>query len=107
MGLSPFQYMPYTQGLVCFGGEPASIPDSFLNAIRHRENELERKGGEYFEEYSRGDQVWIQSGPFTGYEAIFDVRISGQDRVRVLLSMLSDRHVPLEINPRMISSAPA
>jgi transcription antitermination factor NusG len=104
-GFSVFQYMPFTHGLVSFGGEPASVNDSFIHTIRRREDELKRKGTEDLRGYNQGDRVWIQSGPFAGYKAIFDVRLSGQERVRVLLSMLSDRHVALEISPRMISSA--
>ena len=45
-----------------------------------------------------GDRVRIRAGAFSGYEALFDTRISGGDRVRVLLQMLNDRHVPLELN---------
>ena len=45
-----------------------------------------------------GDLVQINSGPFNGYEAIFDARLPGTERVRVLLQFLSDRHVPVELN---------
>ena len=33
-----------------------------------------------------------------GYRAIFDTRIRGTERVRVLLEMLSDRFVPMELD---------
>ena len=42
-----------------------------------------------------GEIVVIQDGPFTGQEAIFDTRISGNERVRVLLSLLRGRQMPL------------
>ena len=49
-----------------------------------------------------GDTVTIQDGPFAGYEAIFDTRLSGQDRVRVLLNLLQKRQMPLELEGRQI-----
>jgi transcriptional antiterminator RfaH len=41
--------------------------------------------------------VKITSGPFAGYEAIFDLRLKGSDRVRVLLDLLR-RQVSVEID---------
>jgi transcription antitermination factor NusG len=103
VGLSTFQYMPYTLGLVSFGGEPAHIPESFIHEMRRRLQDIEREGGLKLEDLNRGDRVWIQEGPFSGYEAIFDARLSGNERVRVLLKMLSDRHVPVELDEGLIS----
>jgi hypothetical protein len=39
----------------------------------------------------------VQAGPFRGYEAIFDRRLSAEDRVRVLFKLLNRRQVALEI----------
>ncbi len=105
MGRSVFQYMPYTYGLVCFGGEPASVPEVLIHKLRRKLSEVEAKGGQTLYELERGDRVWIHDGPFEGYKAIFDARISGFDRVRVLLEMLSDRFVPLEIDAAFIEKA--
>jgi len=52
--------------------------------------------------FQHGDSVLIQDGPFTGYEAVFDTHISGQDRVRVLLGLLQSRQMPIEIASRQI-----
>jgi hypothetical protein len=46
--------------------------------------------------------VVVQDGPFEGYEAIFDVRLPGSERVRILLKMLSDRHLPIELRAGQI-----
>lgn len=97
VGLSTFQYMPYTMGLVCFGGEPAHVPEAAIHAIRRRVGEIAEAGGELFDGLKRGDPVWIQDGPFAGYEAIFDTQISGRDRVRVLLQMISGRNIKIEM----------
>ncbi len=44
----------------------------------------------------------IHSGPFAGYEAIFDLRLSGSERVRVLLKMLNNRNLPIELDSQQI-----
>jgi len=47
--------------------------------------------------------VVISDGPFAGYEAIFDTRLPGSERVRVLLQLLnSQRRVPVELNAGQI-----
>jgi hypothetical protein len=40
----------------------------------------------------------ISEGPFSGYKAIYDERITGSERVRVLLEFLSGKHARLEID---------
>ncbi len=96
-GVSTFAWMPYSNGIVAFGAEPASVPEGLVNAIRRRVDEINAAGGEVFDGLRRGEVVTIQGGPFTGYQAIFDARISGADRVRVLLRLLSKQEVPLEV----------
>jgi transcriptional antiterminator RfaH len=104
-GQSKFNFMPYAIGLVSFGGEPAKVPADFILALRKRIAEIAEAGGELFYDMNKGDPVWITGGPFDGYRAIFDARISGEDRVRVLLEMLSDQLVPLEMNAALIEKA--
>ena len=104
VGLSTFQYMPYTMGLVCFGGEPAHVPEALINAIRLRVGGEITEGGEGItDRFKRNDPVWILDGPFTGYAALFDARLRGSERVRVLLKMISDRLVPVELDAGLIS----
>ena len=98
VGLSTFQWMPHAIGLVTFGGEPAHVPDALIHAIRRRVEEIAAAGGELFDGLRKGDLVKIKGGPFEGYEAIFDTRLDGQERVRVLLRLLSDRSIPLELD---------
>jgi transcriptional antiterminator RfaH len=96
-GISTFQWMPHAIGLVAFGGEPAAVPDNLVHAIRQRVEEIAAAGGEVFDGLQTGDAVRISYGPFEGYEAIFDARIPGSERVRVLLRLLNDRRVPMEL----------
>jgi hypothetical protein len=46
--------------------------------------------------------VWIKDGPLAGYWAIFNTRLPGRDRVRVLLEMLNDRRMPVELSANLL-----
>lgn len=91
VGHSAFQWMPHTLGLVSFGGEPAVVPDHLVHALSQRIAEINAAGGETFDGLKQGDLVRISDGPFRGYEAIFDTRLPGSERVRVLLEFLGNR----------------
>jgi transcription antitermination factor NusG len=101
-GLSVFQWMPFATGLVSFGGEPSVVPDSLIVTIRDRIGEIAEAGGMLFDGLKPGDPVYIHSGPFAGYEAIFDLRVQGSERVRVLLKMLNERKVAIELDAGQI-----
>ena len=60
-------------------------------------DEIAAAGGEFYDGLKPGDPVRISSGPFAGYEAIFDMRLPGSERVRVLIQMLTDRNMPVEL----------
>ena len=97
VGLSTFKWLPHTTGLISFGGEPSAVPDNLIYAIMRRVKEISDAGGEVFDDLHKGDVVLIEYGPFEGYEAIFDIRLPGTERVRVLLKFLSDRYVSVEL----------
>ncbi len=103
VGMSAFQWMPHSMGLVCFGDEPAIVPDNLVVAIQKRVDDIAAAGGEVFDGLNRGDKIVISDGPFAGYEAIFDARVPGSERVRVLLQLLNNkRQVPLELGANQI-----
>lgn len=102
VGISTFQWMPHSIGLVSFGGDPAHVPDNLINALQKRVNQINEAGGEVYEGLKPGDTVRISEGPFRGYQAIFDERLPGSERVRVLIQMLSDRHLPVELQAGQI-----
>jgi transcription antitermination factor NusG len=97
LGLSFLQYVPGSAGLITFGGEPAFVPDGLIHAIRQRVDEVNSSGGELFNVLKSGETVLVHSGPFAGYDAIFDVRLPGTERVRVLLKLLRNRKMPVEL----------
>ena len=96
-GSSKFNWMPHAIGLVSFDGEPATVPENLIHAVSKRVEEIAEAGGEFYDGLEAGDPVRISSGPFKGYEAMFDTRIPGTERVRVLIQMLSDRNIPVEL----------
>ena len=97
VGESTLQWMPHSLGLVSFGGIPAAVPDEMVVALRQRVAAVNEQGEEMLPGVTSGDAVEVRSGPFAGYEAIFDTRLSSSDRVRVLLKMLNDRAVAMEL----------
>lgn len=104
VGLSTFQWMPHSAGLVCFGEEPAEVPEHLIQSLRKRIAEINAAGGEVFAGLKPGDTVVISDGPFAGYEAIFDARLAGSERVRVLLKLLNDRRrLPVELGAGQIT----
>jgi transcription antitermination factor NusG len=92
-----FERLPGAIGLVLLGGEVAYVPENILSAIHARVDEINDAGGELFETMNKGDRIRIHSGPFEGYEAIFDSRIVGTERVKVFLTMLQKRILPVEL----------
>jgi len=107
VGPSTFNYMPFSIGLVSFGGEPAPVSETLIRDLTRRLHEIVDAGGLLFDGLSRGDPVWIREGPFSGYGALFDARLSGTDRVRVLLQMLSDRYVSVELEANWVEQTSA
>ena len=96
---SSLQWLPGASGLVSYGNIPASVPDDLIDAIRKRVEEVnvaDRKSSS-LKEMNRGDIVTIKMGPFAGHEAIFDVSVSGNERVQVLLKLINKQHLHLEL----------
>lgn len=98
IGLSTLQFMPYSKGLVQFGGEPAIVPDHLIQTIRKKlgtlnDHDLDsRQSG-----FSHGEKVVVVDGILDGYEAMFDESLSGNERSRILLKTLNNYAIKLEI----------
>ena len=88
---SSLHWMPGAIGFVVFDGIPARVPDGLVPTIRQRVEAVNAAGGELFHELKAGDRVRVTGGPFAGYEAIFDARLPGSERVRVLIQLLQQR----------------
>ena len=102
---STLHWMPGAVNLVSFDGEPASVPDALISAIERQVDSINASQNDPLGGIKPGEAVIIHEGPFAGYEAIFDGKISGQERVRVLLTFLQKRHLPLELRQNQIGRA--
>jgi transcriptional antiterminator RfaH len=102
VNLSTLQWMPGAINLVSFDGQPASVPESLISAIERQVEHINASQKNMLHGLKPGDVVSIQDGPFAGYEGIFDGQISGRERVRVLLSFLQNRQIPVELRESQI-----
>jgi transcription antitermination factor NusG len=89
--------MPGAARVVTFGGAPATVPEGLIHAIQRRVEEVNAAGGELFDGLKSEDVIYIQDGPFAGYEAIFDAHLPGSQRVRVLLKLVQKRQIPVDL----------
>lgn len=97
VGRSMLERLPGGVGLVSFGDEPAAISDSLITSIKQRIECLRVLETEPRVTFRKGDTVKVDEGVFSGYEGIFDVRLSGTERVRILLSLLDRRQIAVEL----------
>jgi transcription antitermination factor NusG len=74
------------------------VPDALIPMLKKRVEEVNQAGGEILPELQPGDLVHIRSGPFAGYEAIFDALLPGNERARILLKMLQGQSAKMEIS---------
>ena len=101
IGESALQWVPGAVGLVKFGGAPAVVPDEFVDHLQERIAQIEAAGGLHLDGLEQGDPVRIKHGPFAGFDAIFDVNLSGAERVQVLLHWLG-REMKVKVNANVI-----
>ena len=99
---SSLRWMPGAMDLVCFGNEPAVVPDELIQKIKLKVDNINNVHIESFNGLEFGVPIVIREGPFDGYEAIFDARISGTQRARVLLELLKGRKFRVELPVKQI-----
>lgn len=100
--ISEFRWIPGSIGFVCYGGEPASVGDALIREIKKQVEAIDDLDRNYVDRFRPGDSVVINDGPFSTYKAMFDCRLSGSDRVRVLLELLQGQKMPLELSGRQL-----
>lgn len=105
VGTSRFQWMPFSSGFVSFDGVAATVSESLIHALRRHVDEINAAGGEQMVGVKPGDFVVIHGGPFDGYQAIFDTRLAGTERVRVFLQLLRDKQLNMELPIAQIRQA--
>ena len=105
-GLSALQWTPGLLRMVEFGNVLGTVPETLIAELKRRMTEIRAAGGIVLQGLKSGDRVRVTCGPLQGYEGVFDTRLSGGDRVRVLLELIGDfqqrrtssRSVPVELN---------
>lgn len=93
--LSDLQWIPGAIDIVSYGGEPAHVPDTMIQAIQAQ---VQATSDFREDPFRPGDTVLIRDGLFANHRAIFDRRLSGQDRVRVLLELLHGQRLHVELS---------
>jgi len=91
LGENFLQWIPGSVGLVCFGGEPAIVPDNFVLELKRRVTEFQKAGGPPGDDIKAGDRIRVASGPFADCEGVFHTWLSGEERVQVFLEWLGRR----------------
>jgi len=94
---SILDWIPGAIGIVGFGNEPAPVPDHLVDTLQQHLETINMSARARTEKFQPGDVIAIQAGPFAGYEAIFDARLPGRDRVEVLLEMLQGSRIRVEL----------
>ncbi|NJL92893.1 MAG: hypothetical protein HC915_03800 [Anaerolineae bacterium] len=105
VGVGTFQWCLGASGLVQFDNTPAVVPEHFIQALQERLQVLEARGGLAPQDFRSGDTVVLKTGPFAGYEAIFDARLSGTERVQVLLHWLG-REIKVQLHASGLEKQP-
>ncbi len=102
VSVSELRRMPGATGLVCYGGEPAFVGDSLIRAIQEQIEVVNELNHHNVNNFKSGEWVVINDGPFANYRAMFDCRLSGEDRVRVLLELLQGQKMRLELSAKQL-----
>jgi transcription antitermination factor NusG len=100
--ISSLSWMPGVSGLVSFGVDPAFVPNELIDVIRKKVDRINRVGSELPMGLQAGDKVLVEDGPFAGYQGVFDSRLPGDDRVRILLDLLKQRQMRVDLPVAMV-----
>jgi transcriptional antiterminator RfaH len=95
VGISAIAYTPGLTSMVSFCGEPAVVADEIIEYLQQREEK--GTGPEVYGRFLPGERVVVKTGPVKGIEAVFDSRLSGTGRVRILLKILGQQ-TPAEVS---------
>jgi transcriptional antiterminator RfaH len=99
---SRLKWIPFTFGIVGYGGEPAPIPDHFIEFLRTKLESINRGYKKPLVRFKEGNEVVIKDGIFKGHDAIFKSCKSSGERVNVLLRLIENEFVQVELPARHI-----
>ncbi len=87
---SYFQWMPDAIGLVSFEDQPTWIPDQFIQAVQGHLKKVAAIGERLLAGFDEGELPEAGDGSQNPYQAIFDSRLTGEERVEALYRLLRD-----------------
>jgi transcription elongation factor/antiterminator RfaH len=88
VGPSAIQWSAGVTRLVGYGEKPIPIPDRVIAEIRRRVQEAQHEDPLGVGQFQQGDRVRITAGPLEGFEGMFDARLGGRTRSRILLEFV-------------------
>jgi len=92
VSLSTFQWMPHTEGLVCFETRPAYVPDHLLLAVRRHVNDTSLSVPSHHQGNSDGTRTL--GSDLKDYDTFLNINLTSGERVNGLLKMLEDLSIP-------------
>jgi transcriptional antiterminator RfaH len=94
------RYTRGLQGVVCFGDQPAIVPEWLITELKQR---CELGPVELPERrLLPGEPVLVVDGPFRDFEGVFDRHLPGTERVAILLRTMG-REVRSELSATMVA----
>jgi transcriptional antiterminator RfaH len=102
VGAHLIRWSPGVRGLVECNGAPLPISDAFVAELQQCLNRVRAVGGMDGDGARCADFLPVNQGPFEGYEGIFNARLHGADRARILLACVEQ-----EFWRRTIQAPPA
>lgn len=102
MPLSSLAYVPGADRVVSFDHEPAIVFDEIVQTIQQNVERINKNPELQQKQLTHGDPVTIHGGPFEGYQAIFDTRLEGSERVRLLIKLLRGQQVRVQVPAKMV-----
>lgn len=90
-------------GLVCFGGQPAVVPDEVIEALLQREDPASGLHQDSRPLFRAGEPVRLVEGPLAGLEGVF-TQEDGEARVIVLLELLGKTNT-IKVSRDWVASA--
>lgn len=75
-------------GVVSFGGQPAVVDERVIHWLKARLAQMDPANHHQGLPLTSGVHLRVAAGPLRGMQAVFDSRLSGEDRARVLIKLL-------------------
>ena len=92
LSLSTFQWMPHTEGLVCFETRPAYVPDHLLLAMRQHVNDTLTSVP--LQQQMNSDGTAGLDSELKDYDTFLNINLTSGERVSGLLKMLEGLSLP-------------